>query len=274
MTVCIAAAALANHDPLIVLCMDLKGSTEYTSAETTSKWRPLRHGFYALLSGPVSATRELASACHAALGDHPPASMAHVMKRLRHGVGLFKKKFADEYTYKHLGISYENFRKSGKASLPDDLFHQITAEIKEYFPADVELIAAGFLRRNPVIFKVSSGQVWSCDDFAVIGSGTLLGEAALYNREQHFMYGLNRTLYNTFEAKRLAERAEGVGRKTSMFVVRPQQPYLTSITIEGVKILDEYFQMFGPQSVQMVEFPESAFQPVALESELKTIAGP
>jgi hypothetical protein len=190
--------------------------------------------------------------------------MAHILKRLRRGVGLYKKRFADEYTYRHLGISYETFRKTGKDSLPETLFQQIAIEIKESFPKDVELIAAGFLDGNkPVLFKVSAGYVWSCDDFAVIGSGTLLGEAALYNREQHFMYGLGRTMYNTFEAKRLAERAEGVGRTTNMFVVRPQEPYQTRITAEGMSLLAEYFQAFGPQSVQMVEFQESAFQVIA-----------
>lgn len=258
MTVCIAAASIADG-PLIVVCMDLKGSTEYTSAETTSKWRVLRHDFYALISGPVSAARELASACHIALGEQPPVSMAQVLRRLRRGVGLYKKRFADEYSYSRFAMSYETFMKTGNVRFPD-LFYQSLTEIKQlYHPA--ELIAAGFLGNAPVLFKISGGEVWSCDDFAVIGSGTLLGEAALSNREQHMQYGQNRTLYNVFEAKTLAQRAEGVGERTNMFIVRPQE-HVTQVMPDGIKTLREYFQIFGPQAVHVVDFPESAFRRV------------
>jgi hypothetical protein len=263
MTVCIAAVSIADSDPLIVVCMDLKGSTEYTSAETTSKWRVLRHDFYALLSGPISPARELASACHIALGEQQPASIAQVLKRLRRGVGLYKKRFADEYTYRHFAMSYETFVKTGGARFAD-VFYQCMTEIKQlYQPA--ELIVAGFLGNAPVLFKISGGEVWSCDDVAVIGSGTLLGEAALSNREQHMLYGLNRTLYNVFEAKTLAQRAEGVGERTNMFIVRPEE-HVTQVMPGGIALLREYFQIFGPQAVQVVDCPESAFQHVVRRS--------
>ena len=77
-------------------------------------------------------------------------------------------------------------------------------------------IVAGFLGHAPVLFKISGGDVWSCDDIAVSGSGTLLREAALSNREQHMPFGLNRTLYNVFEAKTLAQRVASENGGTSL----------------------------------------------------------
>ena len=60
MTVCIAAKAAIHKDPALVLCMDMMGSTDYSSAETTWKLHGLCPDFYGLIAGPVSAARELA----------------------------------------------------------------------------------------------------------------------------------------------------------------------------------------------------------------------
>jgi hypothetical protein len=46
-----------------------------------------------------------------------------------------------------------------------------------------------------------------------------------------------------------------------MFIVRPQE-HVTQVMPDGIKTLREYFQIFGPQAVQVVDFPESSFRNV------------
>src|SRR5207249_4514755 len=106
-----------------------------------------------------------------------------------------------------------------KSSLPDDLYREIFWEIKTHY-SQAELIVAGFVGDAPLIVKVASDSVWECDDFADVGSGTGIGEASLFHREQNFLHPLELTLYHVYEAKRLAEKAPSVGKRTKLFVAR------------------------------------------------------
>jgi hypothetical protein len=259
LTVCIAAASIA-HDPALVFCVDMKGSVDYSSSETTWKWRPLQHGFHALMAGTTTTARELASFCNLEL-KVKPNTINDLKKALRRAIGRYKSEFADAHVQSRLGISYDAFRKTGRKTLPDDLFNQVSAEIRLHYSC-AELIVAGF-QQGPVMAKISSDIVWSCDDFAVIGSGTLLAESSLYHREQTFLYDLNTTLYNVYEAKRLAEKESNVGKKTCIYIVRPGLPTVQSLTPEGFKNLEKCFAKFGPQIVRPFDFTDT-FIEVAL----------
>jgi len=194
MTVCIAASSIFNSDPMIVLCADMMGSTDWSSSETTPKWRPVGTDFYALLSGPISNARELAAACHRSFSmSDTPQRTTDVLGIIRRAIGYYKEGLAEAHIHGRLGISYQEFRLRGKSELPDELYRDLCSEIKNHY-SDAELIIAGFIDRKPNIFKVSGDTVWSCDSFAVIGSGTLIAEASLFHRQQSFMNGKDRTL--------------------------------------------------------------------------------
>src|SRR5580704_13933954 len=113
MTVCIAAASIFNNDPLLVLCMDMMGSTDFSSSETTWKWRPVVDGFSALMAGTISNVRELTSELHAQLLGSKPQVIREVLEALRRGVGKYKHAFAVGYIQGRLGISYVKFLKTG-----------------------------------------------------------------------------------------------------------------------------------------------------------------
>ncbi len=125
MTVCIAARTILNNENAVVLCMDMMGSSDWNSAETSFKWHPLPQGFYALLAGPSCTARELATHCGTCLilqSDHTVPSVLHA---LRNGLGAYKRSFADAHVQGRLGISYDEFRRKGKTSLPEDLYREI-----------------------------------------------------------------------------------------------------------------------------------------------------
>jgi len=116
-------------------------------------------------------------------------------------------------------------------------------------------IGAGEMVR-PVIFKISGDTAWSCEHFGVIGSGTDIGESSLYYREQSMAHPINRTIYQVYEAKRLGEKAPGVGKKTNLLLVRPPldgQTQIEAILHSGLNFLEECFKKHGPQPIGAYE---------------------
>src|SRR5262249_12921976 len=139
-----------------------------------------------------------------------------------------------------LGISYEEFRQTGKSSFPEDLYRDLLWEIRNH-RSGAELIVSGFISGYPRIFKISGDVVWPCNDFAVIGSGTFNGESALRWREQSSTQNLETTIYNVWEAKRLSENVPGVGKKTILLIMRPNQP-TDFLTEAGERMLNDLLQ--------------------------------
>jgi hypothetical protein len=267
MSVCIAAASILNNDHLLIFCMDMMASTDFSSAETTWKWSPLVGNFYALIAGTISTAREITSLCRAELVGAENDNINGILNRLRRAIGGYKLRFAEAYVQGRLGISYDEFRRKGRNALPDELFRELSYEIKNHF-SNAELIVAGFLETKPIVFKISADSVWFCEDFAVIGSGTQIAEAALFNREQTFTRGKNQSLYCVYEAKKLAEKAPGVGKKTNLYIVHPDRS-VDAVLPPGFQVLDAHFERFAPRLLGTPLMPASVFQhyPAGVEKQ-------
>jgi hypothetical protein len=263
MTVCIAATSTIGDDPLLVQCTDLMGSTSETSAETSFKFHQLSSHFSALLAGPISGARELATVIGTVFRQQEPRTMPEALVQIRTGIGIFRSAYAEAHLQATLGISYEEFKAKGKTALPDDLFHSLAWDIRNYAP-DIELLVTGFFGKLPAIFKVSwdrtssDTKVWNCSDFGVIGSGTSLAESSLFNRNQDSTDGFAETVYNVFEAKRAAEKAPYVGKKLILIVRRADQPSQILMQ-EGIKFFDRQVARFGPRRLRLPAFPQDAF---------------
>src|SRR5207302_1259127 len=119
-------------------------------------------------------------------------------------IGLYKADFANSLIQATLGMSYEEFKDKGKTLLPPKLYGSLLTDIRAH-RSGAELIIAGFAQTEhvvtPVLFKISWDTVAWCRHFAVIGTGTILAEASLFNRSQNTEYQLGPTLYHVYEAK-------------------------------------------------------------------------
>jgi hypothetical protein len=92
-----------------------------------------------------------------------------------------------------------------------------------------------------------------------------LGEASLFQRSQNLSDGLYKTIYQVYEAKRLAERAEGVGEKTQLMVVW-HNGRMQAINDTGIMILKSAFVKLSPQPVKdTLILPKEAFDTVLFE---------
>jgi hypothetical protein len=148
-----------------------------------------------LMAGPIATARELAYCCGSEIPEGRQ-STPNILQAVRNGVGNYKRSFAESHIRSRLGISYEEFMNAGKVFLAEDIHREICWEIKNRY-SQAELIVAGFLPAGyPVILKVSGDSVIECDDFAVIGSGTSIAEATLFQRSKNMQlprdcYGLS-----------------------------------------------------------------------------------
>jgi len=118
--------------------------------------------------------------------------------------------------------------------------------------SEAEVIITGFIAGEPYIFVVERDcTVTQRENFACIGTGAYIAEPALYQRRQNRSATLARTLYHTYEAKRLGEIAEGVGEFTVMFAIAPPKNieirYLP-IEQDGLKFLEEKYKEYGLKS--------------------------
>jgi len=267
MTVCIAASTAIKGVPAVVLCVDMMGSTDYTSSETIHKFYPVGPDFFALLAGTLSDAGEFARLVRSRLSTEKPADQSALLRQIRAAVRDFKHAMAETHIETAIGISYDEFRRKGKKTLPEDLYRSLCWEIRNQ-QTDVELLIAGFLpvpgkpeRLIPAIVKVSFGKVWYSDNFAVAGSGAGIAEPALFHRNQNSLDTFEATVYQVYEAKCLAERSPGVGRRLIMLVLRPKQRPLV-LTEPGIKFLDKQVKRFSPRRLKLPDFPDGMFDQV------------
>ena len=264
MTVCIAASTTLNGVPAVVLCVDMMGSTDYTSSDTVHKFYPLGFDFFALLAGTFSDAGEFARIIRSRFAVEKPADFPELLRQVRTAVRDLKHGMAETHIEIALGISYDEFRKKGKVTLPEDLYRSLAWEIRSQSP-NVEVLVAGFLPAPgksghpvPTIIKASFGKVWHSENFAVAGSGTGIAEAALFHRNQNSLDSFETTVYQVYEAKCLSEKAPGVGRRVIMFVLRPGQRPLV-LTEGGTKFLDKQVKRFSPRKLNLPPFPDGMF---------------
>ncbi len=142
-------------------------------------------------------------------------------------------------------LNLDTFLQQGYAMLGPEIHGATYREIGSV-KVDVEFLVYGFDEKNTAhLFIVRDpGEVRSLDieGFGTIGSGWLLAYASLLSRPLP-LHRKGEMIYRLCEAKFLAEKAQGVGRETTVSCVdNPKAPdapaverYLDILTIERVR---------------------------------------
>src|SRR5437867_3990552 len=106
---------------------------------------------------------------------------------------------------------------------------------------------------SPVIYKISGAEVEACDDFAAIGTGAILAEAALFHRAEPKHTDLQSVIYRVYEAKRLGEKALGVGPETLLMISRRESGTMMVQVVRaaGLKELEKMYKRFGPRPLKI-----------------------
>jgi hypothetical protein len=231
MTVCIAARAYEDAKPVAVLCCDWMTSDGESSSEAEDKldeW--FTPDLVVLSSGNLEHSRELRRACKSHLGEKRLPS-TEIKARLHSGLQGFL-----------LGLQNRGVDSS-----------------------DAELLICGFPQAGRMLVEhIAQNGVSEVLDFRAIGSGYPFAESMLRWRQSQqpirSLGNLGEALYRVYEAKRFAEAADGVGRKTTLGVLREDQSRIFHFEFQSLQpgqleFLRLQFERWGPQRL-----PEEANQ--------------
>ena len=174
---------------------------------------------------------------------------------------LFRSKeiLANEYLWQTLGVSYADLVSPDK-KFPEEVVTKRLEEVAK-IRLQAALIVAGFIstqqadslerETNPYLFVVDDQSdhenvVRVEENFAAIGTGSYVAIPSLHQRQHDEEKSLMETIYNLYEAKRLAEVVPGVGDATSVQVMYPDGTIMTWSTtlFERCKWL---FDRIGPK---------------------------
>lgn len=257
MTLCIASGCRRDKENLIVLCADLKAGSWGARAEIGFKFRWEALNWPLLISGDMSRAAEIAKTFGAVLNG-TKLNYINVLDAMKEAANIYREKLADEIVRRHLSVPYEYLKKN-KSEFPESRVLETYTQISQ-MDSGAELIIAGFIDSEPFIFIMERDCAVSVrDNFACVGTGAYIAEPALYQRAQNRSLSLSRSLYHVYEAKRLGEIADGVGKYTVMMVISPQANgnlRYWDVPEDVMNVLKDKYLEYGLKPTFDFEWPE------------------
>jgi hypothetical protein len=259
MTLCIAAAADLNGEPVTVLSNDWRVENELYGSETMDKSADLVPGVYGLVSGNLQRAQELLGAYKTRLLKEPLVTDGPILKTLKRPFYSHRRQMIDEYLNETLGVSRKWFFENGKDKLPDSIYRQKIDEIRQ-INSGTAIILCAFVkvdgRERRIICVVDENQRTSLNqsavflelNFAAIGIGNTMAAASLHRREHDAHVPLRRALYHVREAMYFGGFTPGVGRSITMVVLRSNGK-ISGITRKAESMLENDLARYGPKTV-------------------------
>jgi 20S proteasome alpha/beta subunit len=268
LTLCIAAACQDHKQrDRVVIGADWMATGEIAAgADIQDKLYWINDDIAMLVSGVVTRAVELRDAYRAELESMKARgeklSYRNIRKFIKAGPRLLKRDIAEEVVTFATGLSYPEFRtaiKTGEMTreAANGVFSAIEAKNLE-----CEVIIVAFANKTPYIFQVErSGHVEERDNFALIGDGTYVAEAALYFRKHESRDSVAVALYNVWEALFMTARRVGSVSKTHSIdlLVPPGEcgthTAVYTLTNRGFRFMKKLFRdQFGVRKIK--EFPD------------------
>lgn len=268
MTLCIAAACQDRGKPRVIIATDWKASIQVATAEIQDKLYWINDNTPVLIAGTISRAVELKDTYRnyfGRLGKEKPnesikaSELPDVMKR---PLGIYKQKLANEYVSLRLGLTYKEFLEAvGKSQIPESVSSEVFNDISRT-GLQCCLIIIIFIGKDPYIYRIDEdGTLQNCDNFAAIGSGSIIAEGMLYQRQQESGMTLGRTIYHVFEAMKLGSIASDVGEEHTIDVLYPprerqEDVSRDTLTDKAKVFLNRKFQSLGPKPFVNMPLPD------------------
>jgi len=248
-----ALCKVTKPNDRIVICGDAWIETDWAGGNIGFKVSVAGPQLPALYAGDPSQAEDLLATSREVFKSNP-LKRNTVFDILHDVVSAHKAKLCDRYLQAKLGIPYERFLQRGASEIDPDTRNEVFSEVRG-LDFGCQLVISGFIDDQGFIFYVASdGRVTRSDDFAVIGSGSLLADASLFRRDQSRSNSVERTIYNLYEAARLAQIAPGVG-ETKTFSVLQGSPNghgsMGMRVFTGLSALEAIYSQIGPKDMSV-----------------------
>ena len=163
------------------------------------------------IAGDITRAIELKEVYRLLMAKQADITVDNIPSLMYRGLRIHKNRIIDEYVSRVLGVSYKRFREHGKDEFPLSIRRKVQEDASR-LEFEGDLIVVPFIERTPLIFKIESGELEVCEQFAAIGSGGYIADGRLAAREHEETDTIQDALYNVFEAMELGKQAPGVGR--------------------------------------------------------------
>jgi 20S proteasome alpha/beta subunit len=248
MTLCIAAFSnqWIEGEPkrAIYCCSDARIETSTSGSETEYKFKKVGARWAAMLAGNVGRAEELLNL----YSDHIESDLfgkLDVTDSLRVPPQKMKTRIAAEYVANMTGMSWDDFVSKGQAILPVGLYESVCNDVAR-IEIGCQLILIPVVARNCFYIADSDGSISIRKHFAAIGSGSSNAEAWLHFREQEKFTKPASTIIHLLEAKRFAENAPGVGKKTHLALIDNESRFHQFMNVEATE--RQVWRKYGPKS--------------------------
>jgi 20S proteasome alpha/beta subunit len=226
MTVCVAAIAEGNTIFAAADRMLTAGDIEYEPA--TSKIVDVTNAISILWAGDAAIQAEILPAVAREIGDRITKNkdqwwmVSEVADLYRkHYMAAWRTR-AEAHVLAPLNLDAASLVRSVK-DMPDARWKYLVNELSNFDHFDVEAIVFGMDPNGAHLFAVSNVKVECCDNvgFAAIGAGRRHAESFLMFAKHTARRGVPETLFDVYAAKKFAEAAPFVGRKTDLWYSTP-----------------------------------------------------
>jgi 20S proteasome alpha/beta subunit len=133
---------------------------------------------------------------------------------------LLRNKRAEETYLKPLGLTLSYFLETQR-NLAPDLVTRLILNL-ERASLDLEILIAGVDKDGGhiyFIFDPGRSEIYDALGFRAIGSGEHHAETFLIEKNYNISFSLKKALYLIYEAKKISEKAPGVGKLTDIVII-------------------------------------------------------
>jgi len=219
MTVCIGA--VCEDGKMVIVATDRLWTNPYLSIEyeyPEPKIERLSFNCVAAIAGSVVLPTEAFERVREEIGRKGIGNISEIAHSVKEEYIKERKKRVDDDVFKPRGLTIEDFYRGGmQPTLNPDLVRRLDIDLSEY-RFDLEILIGGVDKKGHLYVVFPPGRVEPFEriGYVSIGSGASHAEYTFILNGYTLKATLYDALYTLYKAKKIAERATGVGASTDI----------------------------------------------------------
>ena len=220
----IGIGTICDREKKVIMFADRMWTNSYLSVEyeyPESKIEKLSSTCYAIVAGTVVLPTELFDKVKEEIDKKGIRNIPEIANKVKEEYAKERKKRIDDDVFKPRGMTIDSFYKEGQQqTLHPDLVKFLDASVEKY-KFDLEILIGGVDKRAHLYVVFPPGRVESFDrvGYMSIGSGLPHAENTFILNNYTPAFSLSKALHIVYEAKKVAERAPGVGKVTDGLII-------------------------------------------------------
>lgn len=254
MTICIAAKC--NNNASIVAASDklltIRGLIEFD--HPSSKIERLIDNCCVMTAGNALATTELFEDIREKINEHRDITIRDIARITKENYILHRAREIEERYLAARNINNIDEFYGRIMNLPPNIGMYLDDKIENY-DFDLEVLIGGIDQNGAHIYNIMNPGRINCFDsigYCAIGSGEQHSILSLISYNYDPQLSINRALYIIYEAKKIAEKAPGVGKKTILALLTDQG--LSEISSKVIQELEDIYS--SKKQLQEHEYEE------------------